>query len=169
MFNLWLCACVRAGKKMPLKQPDTYSVFMVLCVNIYTDRIINTFAYSHTHSHAEASSLWQLRGQVCYPVMKSTCAPGDQTSSKLIFFWLNTFILYSIYQSTFFQHALQARASSEWLCTTCGCWCAVARTDCITLVSFHFHFSACCEADENNLCLLKQCPQFEPKKFKDHP
>lgn len=85
-MSVRVCACWK--KKMPPKQPDTYWVFMALCVNIYTDTIINTFAYSHAHSHAEASSLWQLRGQVCYPVMKSTCAPGDQTSSKLIFFWL---------------------------------------------------------------------------------
>lgn len=176
---------------------------MSVCVHMYSHlgncphmKTINIFTYIHSHAHADAFSLWQFRWQVWAPVMKSICAPGDKISSKLIFFWLNTFIHTSIYQSPSFQQAL-------WACVLCESMCiqfcvfvsgsewewlivykvssqellalsALLTSLCLLSVlpisTLSFHLCAfCCEADKYSRCFFKQWPWYEPQKRMNPP
>lgn len=99
-------------------------VFLSVCTRMHVNshwsncthmKTINIFTYIHSHAHADSFSLWQFRWQVWAPVTKSICVPGDKISSKLIFFWPNTFIHTSIHQSPSFR-ALEACVLCESMC-----------------------------------------------------
>lgn len=54
-----VCVCLCAGRNMsPNQCRDTYSVVMCLRLHMCSYFVdISIFAYTHAHSHAEASSL----------------------------------------------------------------------------------------------------------------
>lgn len=77
--NIYVWMCPRARLYI-----YPYEVNKHICICAHTLPVVHI---------CKLSRVWQLWA----PVMKSTCVPADETSAKLIFFWLN--ILSLIYQS----------------------------------------------------------------------